>query len=53
MRLEVVAPDILVTVEVVHIFTRTLDLSDALCLLGPGFRALRRWRLGLGHLDDA
>ncbi len=53
MRFEVVAPDLLIAMVAVHIFTRTLDLSDALCLLHPGFRALRRWRLGLVHLDDA
>ena len=41
MRLEVVAPDWFIAIEAVHIFSRTLDLSDALCLLGPGFRALR------------
>jgi hypothetical protein len=41
MLFEVVSPDLFIAMVAVHIFSRTLDLSDALCLLGPGFRALR------------
>ncbi len=53
MRFEVVAPDLFIAMVAVQIFSRTLDLADALCLLGPGFRALRQRWFGLGHLDDA
>ena len=41
MRLEVVAPDLFIAMVAVHIISRTLDLAYALCLLGPGFPALR------------
>ena len=46
MRLEVVAPNVFVTVEAVHILGWTLLLADAVSLGDPGFGALEFLMLG-------